>query len=458
MNKKLLHFKPTDGYLGDCFPVYVNGTYYIYYLKLKDNGSFTWALLTTDDLVNIKNDQDVLLPGSEDSLDNLLLSGCVYHDGKIFHAYYSSYGSNQRYNIMEAVSTDGLNFTKTNKILFEPNEYYEKLDTWRDPEIFYEDGIYHMLFCAKENYLKPQIYAGCIGHATSTDLNEWTLQKPFYSPAMATTLECPDLFKIDDKYVLGYYWHNTKFRIADKLFGKYQRNPIESPTHFDFMAVKTLQDAKRTIGLGWLPRKKCDCAPRDWGGLLAVPKELYFNEKNVLVSKFIAEVYTNYPNSIKPQFEAQQGKIEKQKNKLIIDSSDHGSFYTCVGYMSYLFNSDITVNQLNSQITFFVKYAFDASSNTFNGYQIIFDFSAQKLSIREQYRWDQRPDLASIAINVKENKSFSFELIINQDVLELCIDKEQTLTFRLQKNIENTGIALSVTDCILTLENPTIYY
>lgn len=456
MGNKLLHYIPKDGNIGDCFPLYAKDKYYIYYLKLNDSNQFVWSVAISDDLINIKEEYDVLLPGEDESLDHTLLSGCVYFENDTFYAFYSSHGNNGRYNIMLATSYDGINFKKTNAILFEPNDDYEKLDTWRDPEIFYEDGVYHMLFCAKENNVNNTLYSGCVGHATSSDLLTWTLQKPFYSPAIATTLECPDLFKLDNKYVLTYYWHDTKYLSANSFNGKYRKNIISSPSNFDFMAAKALQDQNRTIEFGWIPRKKCDCAARDWGGTLAIPKEIYFTDQKTIGCKFIDEVYKYFQNKLNFSLNVLEGKVTNDKD-LTFDSRNKGSIaFVNEPLDNYLLCSNIEVSSSNSQIIFFIKTECNQESNEYTGYQVILDIGAKKLSIREQYRWDQRPDLSTMPLLIK-NKKFLFEMIVNDDILEINIDKKHCLTYRMLKHQTNSHLGISVSDGKSIFKNLNIY-
>lgn len=452
MENKLLHYKPKGGNLGDCFPLYVNGKYYIYYLNLKDDGTFVYSLIITKDLVNILFEGDVLFPGNSDSYDQTLLSGCIYYDGTIFHAYYSSYGKNMRYNIMEAISTDGINFTKCNKILFEPNKYYEKLDTWRDPEIYYENGIYHMLFCAKENLPLNNMYTGCVGYATSNDLKTWNLKKPLYCPRNCSTVECPDLLKLDGKYVLSYYWHDTKYRVSNTM-KNFKINSIASPTNFDFMAAKAVQDETRTIEVGWIPRKSCDCSERMWGGNLAIPKEIYFNKKGQLASKFVDEIYNVFSTSVPISFTELNGNY----NKGMITLKNKSSLFTLNNKLTnYYLNTTINAKNKNTLMILFVKYAFSSESNSHNGYQIILDFYQKRLFIREQYRWDQRPDLASIGFETTNNKLI-LEIIVNDDIIEIVLNKETSLTYRMTKHLSNTGLGISAQESNVFLENFKIF-
>lgn len=450
MNEKLLHYRPKQSYLGDCFPLFVNGIYYIYYLHLNKENIAVWSLIKSRDLINIDSYEEVLKPGDEDSYDSTLLSGCVFFEENLFYAFYSSYGKNKRYNIMLAISKDGIHFEKTNKILFQPNQYYEHLDTWRDPEIFHdiENNLYHMIFCAKTPFKTDEVYSGCIGYAISKDLTNWELKKPFLSPEIGTTLECPDWFKLGDKYVFSYYWHDTKYRVANTLFGKYKKIGISSPTHFDFMAAKCLSDEKRTISFGWIPRKKCDCDAREWGGVLGIPKEIYFNKQKKLVSKFIDEIYDNFEYQGPVKIIDVKGKHQEENDIIAINSKHRGSLFIMDNLsMNYLLLSKIWIDNLNSTFIIFIKYGYDQNSNSYTGYQIVFDFAEKRVFVREQYKWDQRSDLASIPLFVQKNRFFDLEIVVNHDILELCINKEQCLSFRMLKYNEQKNIALSIQDC-----------
>jgi beta-fructofuranosidase len=89
--------------------------------------------------------------------------------------------------------------------------WYETLGTstwpeeaWRDPWVFPdpEGNGWHMLVTARSNH-GPDDERGIIGHATSTDLETWTVEVPLSAPdAGFAHLEVPQLTAINDRLLL----------------------------------------------------------------------------------------------------------------------------------------------------------------------------------------------------------------------------------------------------------------
>lgn len=462
---KILHYKPKDSHLGDTLPLYHNGIYHVYYMRLKNDNSFVWSHISSKDMINWEENPDIVLPEKNSPLDCSLLTGCVFYGEGKFHAYYAGCGNDGQYNILHAVSDDGYSFTKTRVRLFERNAFYSTEDTWRDPCVYRgDDGRYHMIFCAKIPFVPADFYPGALGHAVSDDLYHWTLEKPLWAGNVATTLECPDVTKVGDKYALIYYWHDTKIRLADKIGERWYKKGISSPCHFDFMAAKSLNDGKRAVLFGWIPRKDCDCGARIWGGNLAVPRELYLDENGCPACRFIPEIYRLFQNdSAKLALEnlrSIRGTLTKEQDSFTINSPECGSsFYFPECDDNYYLGCDITPSE-NGVIVFFIRTnreenRREEASPTDLGYQIILDFAEKRVSVREHYKWDQRPELAGAPLQTQPDRPFRFEMIVNNDILELCLDHKQNLSFRLLKHTQSGALALSVQDCIARFENFT---
>ena len=85
-----------------------------------------------------------------------------------------------------ATSSDLISWTKVsgNPLTEADPKWYEQLDyelwhdqAWRDPWVFKHEGAWHMFVTARG--LDGDKYGrGVVGHATSTDLREWTVQPP----------------------------------------------------------------------------------------------------------------------------------------------------------------------------------------------------------------------------------------------------------------------------------------
>ena len=113
---------------------------------------------------------------------------------------------------------------------------------------------------------------GCVGLCRSYDLLHWEAKEPFYNPETYMTHECPDLFKLGNKWYLVYSTFSEKFvthyRMSDKLSGPWT-SPIEDT--FDgraFYAAKTAQVGDKRMAFAWVPTKRgeSDFGQYEWGG------------------------------------------------------------------------------------------------------------------------------------------------------------------------------------------------
>jgi len=90
-----------------------------------------------------------------------------------------------------ATSSDLLTWTKlsTDAIVKADPQWYELLSpgfwhdqAWRDPWVFKgEDGLWHMFITARANH-GERFRRGVVGHATSSNLRDWTVQPPLSEP------------------------------------------------------------------------------------------------------------------------------------------------------------------------------------------------------------------------------------------------------------------------------------
>lgn len=92
-----------------------------------------------------------------------------------------------------ATSNDLLTWTKVSSepLVRADERWYEKLDktiwhdeAWRDPWVFKfpnDASTWHMLITARANHSDPA-ERGVLGHATSTNLREWSVQPPLSAP------------------------------------------------------------------------------------------------------------------------------------------------------------------------------------------------------------------------------------------------------------------------------------
>ncbi|EJP20158.1 glycosyl hydrolase family 32 N-terminal domain protein [Lachnoanaerobaculum sp. ICM7] len=288
---KNIFYKPKDGWVGDTIPFAHDGKFYIYYLHDERKGNTqdeygyrtSWNLLITEDGVNIKDCKVVLPVGEYDDADYACYTGSVIegNDGK-FHMFYTAQNNyNPKYHrdgkplqyVAHAISTDLINWEKLPELTFGADEsIYEPFD-WRDPFVFYneDEKCFDMLLAARLRGASEK-NGGCVGLCRSYDLIHWEAKEPFYNPESYMTHECPDLFKLGNKWYLVYSTFSEKFvthyRMSDKLSGPWT-SPIEDT--FDgraFYAAKTAQVGDKRMAFAWVPTKRgeSDFGQYEWGG------------------------------------------------------------------------------------------------------------------------------------------------------------------------------------------------
>ena len=288
---KNIFYKPKDGWVGDTIPFAHDGKFYIYYLHDERKGNTqdeygyrtSWNLLITEDGVNIKDCKVVLPVGEYDDADYACYTGSVIegNDGN-FHMFYTAQNNyNPKYHrdgkplqyVAHAISTDLINWEKLPELTFGADErIYEPFD-WRDPFVFYneEEKCFDMLLAARLRGASEK-NGGCVGLCRSYDLIHWEAKEPFYNPESYMTHECPDLFKLGNKWYLVYSTFSEKFvthyRMSDKLSGPWT-SPIEDT--FDgraFYAAKTAQVGDKRMAFAWVPTKRgeSDFGQYEWGG------------------------------------------------------------------------------------------------------------------------------------------------------------------------------------------------
>jgi beta-fructofuranosidase len=134
---------------------------------------------------------------------------------------------------------------------------------------------------------------------TSTDLAAWTEAEELYSTFLTHCPECPEIFRLGDRWILGYSRftdrRGTVYRVADNPRGPWRHFATEGPDGMNWYAAKSLtDDAGRRIAFGWVPDR--NPAPSAitgnwlWGGDLAIPRELSLDSAGQLAMRPAAEL------------------------------------------------------------------------------------------------------------------------------------------------------------------------
>lgn len=198
--------------------------YHAFYLKASralgdpDRRHFfvTVGHAVSDDLHTWHEVRDALIASDQQAFDDFTTwTGSIVKDpAGVWRMFYT--GTSRAENAIVqrvgvATSTDLYTWTKTgSEALCEADpRWYEKFDgeswpdeAWRDPWVFADGDEWHMLVTARAKDGDPDD-RGVIGHATSPDLETWTVQPPLSQPGAGFGhLEVPQVAQIDGREVL----------------------------------------------------------------------------------------------------------------------------------------------------------------------------------------------------------------------------------------------------------------
>jgi beta-fructofuranosidase len=257
-------------------PLFFNGYYHLFYQHNPYGDRWEhmhWGHVRSKDLVHWEHQPIALWP-SQDKGEDHCFSGCaaVNDQGQPI-LLYTSIGAKRPPEHWAAVGDDELvNWKKhpANPLLTEKMHGEVKVPDWRDPFVFKEAGKWYMV---------------CGGHRdgghgrillyTSDDLEKWQfLGVPFEGEE--DNWECPNFFKLGNKWVLIYSPHGlVRYYTGTFDLKTYKFKPEYHGTldySDNFYAPNGLEDGdKRRVLWGWV---KGFPGGRGWNGCLTLPRIL----------------------------------------------------------------------------------------------------------------------------------------------------------------------------------------
>ncbi|NUU05109.1 glycosyl hydrolase family 32 [Leifsonia sp. C5G2] len=221
---------------------------------------------TSTDLTHWTEHADAVLPDDSPAFDDLATwtGSVVRQDDGTWRMFYTAVsraegGLNQR--ISSVVSDDLFTWRREpERQVLEPDpRWYETAETrqwpdqaWRDPWVFRQGGLWHMLVTARANHGAPDD-RGVVGHATSDDLQRWTVQPPLSEPGAGFGhLEVLQTVEVDGRPVGLFSCLATELsagrRAADGVGGVWAF-PADSPTGpFHIEEAYRLTDERLYVG------------------------------------------------------------------------------------------------------------------------------------------------------------------------------------------------------------------
>ena len=285
------HFMPPSNWMNDPNgPIYYGGGYHLFYQHNPYGdtwGHMHWGHATSRDLVHWEHLPIALYP-SHEAGEQHCFSGCAAVDGEgQVLLMYTSVGferdgirlPNQQWAALGDADLLAWRKHPANPILSLPAHGGPPIEgDWRDPFIFAEQGRTFLVLGANlAESANVLLY-----EALDDTLTHWRFRNVLYRrPRPATRfLECPNFFKVDDKWVLLVSpYRNVEYVVGDFDLETLQFHPEQEGVldagrgpDPNFYASNILYDAGgRCVLLGWV---RGFPPGRGWNGCLALPRLL----------------------------------------------------------------------------------------------------------------------------------------------------------------------------------------
>ena len=281
------HVEPEKGWLNDPNGLcWFNGKYHAYYQHNPTATVWTaplyWGHAVSEDLIHWENHPIALSPDMPYESTGGCFSGSALVKDGLLYVFYTAVGENGAQTQCLATSQDGEHFTKyAGNPLLQGGPVDPTGRDFRDPKVFpWTDGTYRMV-CGTgyEGLAAVVLYR-------SSDLLHWDYVGPlFETRQMGPVLECPDLFPLEDKWVLCFSRMDQPQTVTF-VVGQFDGETF-TPESFQkpaigphFYAPQSFLDPQgRRILLGWMTPWN---APEDpdavRSGCLTIPMEVTLND------------------------------------------------------------------------------------------------------------------------------------------------------------------------------------
>ena len=331
------HFLPPSNWMNDPNgAIHWKGQYHIFYQHNPFGplwGNMHWAHATSPDLIHWQ-DQPIAIaptPGSYD--ESGIFSGCMVNDnGKPVAFYTATKGEHCEIQTQAVAfgSDDLLQWQKHpgNPVVAQvPAESHQNRD-FRDPFVWKEADAWYMVIGSR-----IQDVGGAIFLYRSQDLLNWEYLNPLLVGDInrnGVIWECPNFFKLGDKWVLIISAHLGKTTGSVLYFvGKYE-NYRFTPEHegvldYDvlYAPLSFVDGQNRRVMYGWLRESRNDAEMKraGWSGVQAIPRILSLDSAGRLVMQPVPELNTLRGQRTRLAAQPLNGNVSLNLHSLALDIS-----------------------------------------------------------------------------------------------------------------------------------------
>ncbi|RIY34294.1 hypothetical protein CKF54_01025 [Psittacicella hinzii] len=273
------HLQPEQGWLNDPNGLSVlNGKVHIYYQYSPfeaQGGQKLWGHFSTTDYLTYQEYEPALYPDHPHDADGVYSGsgfvkdgvGYYYYTGNVKHRdqKYDYINAGREHNTILVTSTDGVNFTEKEVLLYNKDYPADMSCHVRDPKVWEYKGRYYMILGARD--------VNSVGLAliyVSDDLRKWDFHMRLeVDGKLGYMLECPDLFELDGQWFLvscpqgmeAQEWkYNNVYQCGYQTLDidleaktyQFTSDFIELDGGFDFYAPQTFEERdNRRVLIGW---------------------------------------------------------------------------------------------------------------------------------------------------------------------------------------------------------------
>jgi beta-fructofuranosidase len=437
-------YKPQNGFVGDPMPFYNSGdgAYYLFFLYENSNNHPVY-FTKTKDYATFESFGEILPAGHSGSQDEWIGTGSFVKKDNTYYCFYTGHNANLSpvEKVMTASSTDLKTWSKLPSYSFEAPSGYDK-NNFRDPHVYFDEtrNAYVMLVATRKDN------RGVLARYVSDDLLQWQSIEPLTDlDTDAEILECPDIFKMGDKWYLVFSRINrdahrkTFYRIADSPDGPWRICGDKSQNHhhetFDGLylyAGKTASDGNNRYLSGWCStgQEVNSNSELDWAGVLISHK---------LVQQSDGKLYPQIPEAVDKKF-AQTVDfdcIKKTGNVTIAGNS----FSINAGNAVFNRNTQpvkITMKIDASQADKNFGVAFGACDSQDDVYALTFDLTDNNhYRLPSIFMYHNTKELNFTPLTVPVNKIFDIKIIIEKSVCVTYINNNVAFSNRIYAMNQN---------------------
>jgi len=299
------HYLPPSNWMNDPNGVIQwQGRYHLFYQYNPygaNHGNMHWGHAVSDDMVHWEQLPIAITPTPDSHDQGGIFSGCIIDNKGIPTAFYT--GVNDDYSIQTQCiaigSPDLLTWEKhpQNPVIpTVPPEMRQTRD-FRDPFVWQEDDAWYMVIGSRIEGI-----GGAILLYRSDNLVDWEYLDPLFvgeSSRNGIMFECPNFFKLGDKWVLivsSHLGHTTGTVLY--FVGRYENHKFIPETEgvldtsYAYASLSHVDEQGRRILWSWIRegRTEAKYVEAGWSGVQAIPRVLSLDEHNNLLMSPVPEI------------------------------------------------------------------------------------------------------------------------------------------------------------------------